>query len=76
MMNTIVATGAYGRDRQSPAKVLEDYMSYKDFTNNNVNIPGTYFSRNDEKLLVEQYGITHIQFRYNNNTEVFLYKVV
>lgn len=78
MYNSATILPAYGRDYKSKAAVLADWQQGKDFQ---VIMPlsepqhiGAYLSIRDLEAL-KQYGITHLHFRYNRQTQIHVVKL-
>lgn len=72
-MKTITAVPAYGRDYTSKQKVLNDFLSNKDFNGVGLfNIGYFNYSQIDQ---LKADGFTGIEFRYSKMTKVFIYKI-
>jgi hypothetical protein len=72
-MKTVTAIPAYGRDYTSKQKVLDDFFGNSDFNGVGFYRIGYFnFSQIDQ---LKADGFTGIEFRYNKERKVFIYKI-
>jgi hypothetical protein len=74
-MHTLNVTGAHGKDYKSKKLLTDDWNAGKDFwTNGTPKVMQGYLSIRDVPAMKAD-GITHLEFRYNNNRDVLVLKL-
>lgn len=73
MYNSLTLVPAYGRDYKSKAALLADWEAGKDFLASGIPVHG-YTSIRDTDQFKED-GITHLHFRYKQQTIVHVVKL-